>query len=57
MGKQTKKQAKKKTTKKKSKKKTPQQEKFSKAFKTARANGFKPFTKAFGAEMKRLLAK
>ncbi len=36
---------------------TKQQKKFKAAFKRTRAKGIKPFTKAFGAEMKRQLKK
>ncbi len=41
----------------KKKKLTPSQKRFKTATATAKKNGFKPFTKSFGAEVKRLLAK
>ena len=52
----TKKKDTKKTSKVK-KKLTPAQKRFKAAFNKAKSNGFKPFTKPFGAEMKKLLAK
>ena len=41
----------------KSAKQKAQQARFKKAFKATRAKGIKPFTKAFGAEMKKQLTK